>query len=242
MLKQKDIDVVILCGGLGKRLRRLVPDRPKAMVEINQQPFVDILIQYISGFGFRHFILSIGYMAGRIRKYYQHKSYLLDIGFSEEKRPLGTGGAIKKAKILMRSRHFLVINGDSFCRVNLNKFLEFHHRKNALISMLLAKNKQNKDCGGVRLDNSDRIVNFNEKGRVKNKDLVNAGIYLFNRMVFSLMPKRNKFSLEYDLFPKMVGHRFYGYLTKGTLIDIGTPAGLKRARIYFKRMENKHFS
>lgn len=67
MLKAKDIDVLILCGGMGKRLRAIVSDRPKPMVEISEGVFLDSLIKYLFKCGFRRFILSIGYMADYIK-------------------------------------------------------------------------------------------------------------------------------------------------------------------------------
>lgn len=233
MLKLKDIDVVILCGGSGKRLRSIVSDRPKPMAQVNREPFLDILIRYLRSLGFRHFILSTGYMADRLRKYFTQKKGR-GIKFSEEKNPLGTGGAVKKAKNFIKSNPFLVINGDSFCRVNLREFPRYHEKNNALVSMVVAKNRENKDCGRVKLDNLNRISNFNEKAATKNNSLVSAGIYLLQKEIFSVMPKRTKFSLEYDLFPKLIGRGFYGYLTDNILLDIGTPQGLKRAEIYFR--------
>jgi len=238
MLEPKDIDVIILCGGLGKRLRSIVNKRPKPMAQINLQLFLDILINYISDFGFRRFILCIGYKAEWIKKYYLQKTHW-DINFSEEKILLGTGGAIKNARKFIRSNPFLVLNGDSFCRINLKKLLEYHNQKNALISMALAKNSQNKDCGLVELCSHNRIKSFNEKAESKNNGLVNAGIYLFRKEIFSFMPKRRSFSLEYDFFPALTGKRCYGYLCGDNLIDIGTPEGLNKAKSYFKQLKNK---
>lgn len=236
MLKPKDIDVLILCGGFGKRLRSVVDDRPKPMAEVKHQPFMDLLIKYMSSFGFRHFILSIGYMANKMMEYYAQKKHL-EIVFSEEKSPLGTGGAIKNARPLIKSNPFLVINGDSFCRINLREFLRYHEKNNAFVSMVVARNRENKDCGMVKLDNFNRISNFNEKAACKNNTLVSAGIYLFQKEIISLMPEKAKFSLEYDLFPKLTEQGFYGFFTDNTLIDIGTPHGLKRAESYFKRFK-----
>lgn len=235
MFKTKDIDVVILCGGLGRRLGKVVNDRPKPMVEINHQLFSDILIKYLYSFGFRNFILSVGYMADKMKRYYTQREPL-DIKFSEEKRPLGTGGAVKRTEILIKSNPFLVINGDSFCRIDFRKFLIFHHKNKGLASMVVVKNKQNQECGYVMLNSLKRISNFYEKAP-QNNNLVSAGIYLFNKEIFHRLPKKNKFSLEYDLFPKLSGHGLYGYLTPNTLIDIGTPQGLKRAELYFKRFK-----
>lgn len=236
MFEPKEIDVVILCGGLGRRLRKVVNDRPKPMAEIAGEPFLDLLLRYVYRFGFRRFILSTGYKAPRIRDYY-HKKREWDIEFCEEKEPLGTGGAVKKVKPFIKSSPFLVINGDSFCGINFKNFLEFHYCKNALVSMALVKNRENRECGYVKLGASSRVTSFNEKPPSDENGLINAGIYLFQRDIFSLLLRENKFSLEYDLFPRLVTQRFYGYPVSAVLIDIGTPRGLTCARGYFKRIK-----
>ena len=228
MLNSKEIDVIVLCGGLGKRLRSVISDRPKPMAEIGHRPFLDILIAYTSRYGFRRFILCLYYMKEVIKEYYRGKGII----FSEEEEPLGTGGAIKKAEPLIKSSPFLVMNGDSFIPLDLNKFITFHSEKKAAVSIALAKAEKTEDYGAVRLGDDERIVNFSEKR--KEKGLVNAGVYLFKRNVLSLIPSSTNYSLEYDLFPRMVGKGLYGYQTDETLIDIGTPKGYKRAQEMFK--------
>jgi len=131
------------------------------------------------------------------------------------------------------------MNGDSFCRVNLRNFLDFHLEKNALVSLVLTRDKKNRNCGFVELDSAKGIVSFNEKRKMKSNSFVSAGIYLFHKKVFSHMPERKKFSLEYDLFPKLADKGGYGYLVDSTLVDIGTPRGLKQAERYFKRFKSR---
>jgi D-glycero-alpha-D-manno-heptose 1-phosphate guanylyltransferase len=112
----KDIDVFILCGGLGSRLRAVSKGNPKPMVIVNGRPFVDSIIDYFAGFGCRRFVLGTGYKAKVIEDYYcENKRSELKILFSREKTPLGTGGAVKKARKLLASDPVLVINGDSIC-------------------------------------------------------------------------------------------------------------------------------
>lgn len=97
MIMLSDIDVFILCGGKGKRLKKISGKTPKPMVSVAGRPFLDILIEYLRRSGFKRFILGIGYQAEFIKKYYlQHKIPGADIIFSQENRPLGTGGAVKK--------------------------------------------------------------------------------------------------------------------------------------------------
>lgn len=227
--KSAEIDVVILCGGVGKRLRDVINDRPKVMAEINGRPFLDILINFVAGYGFRRFILCIGYMGDKIRQYYQAKAGSMNILFSEEEELLGTGGAIKNAEPLIQSSTFLVMNGDSFCPLNLCGFVDFHFTKRALLSMVLANIEQAGDCGIIELDDSKRIITFDEKGCGK-KGLVNAGVYLFDKSVLSLIPADTPYSLEYDLFPKVTAREFYGYVTRESFIDIGTPERFEKAK------------
>ncbi len=225
-IEPENLDAVILCGGLGKRLRSVIGDRPKPMAEIAGRPFLDILIGYAMTFGFRHFILCAGYKGSIIKEYYQRKkNSRVEIIVSQEKRELGTAGALKKAQRLIRSSPFLVMNGDSLCRLDLLEFIRFYTEKKASFSMGLARSgsKSGNDYGNVSIDSSDRIISFCEKAETKRNDLINSGIYLLSIDIFSMIPSGKKLSLEREVFPKIVKDRFYGYVTEEELIDIGTP-------------------
>ena len=230
-IKIEDIDVVILCGGKGKRLQPVVSDRPKALAEINGRPFLDILIDYVASFGFRRFILCIGYMGELIKQYYhQKRDNSLMLVFSEEKEALGTAGAIKNAESNINSSPFLVMNGDSFCKIDLNEFLNSHTKKKALFSIVLSDMKDGGDYGKVVLDDSERICGFDEKANSKsNNSLTNAGMYMLDKAIFSEIPENKKCSLEYEIFPKLVNQRFYGFITEENFVDIGTPERFKQA-------------
>ncbi|MEW5766353.1 MAG: nucleotidyltransferase family protein [bacterium] len=229
-LSLKDIDVVILCGGLGKRLQGVVADRPKPMAEINQRPFLDILIEYVAGYGFNRFILCIGYMGEVIRGHYQKSRRPSTILFSEEKEPLGTAGAIKNAEPLIQSSPFLVMNGDSFCQVELDRFIDFHITKGTLVTMVLAWAGETADYGSVTINSSGQILRFDEKVYRGGRRLINAGVYLMEEEVLSLIPPHRNYSLEYHLFPMIIDRKVYGYVTEGGLIDIGTPQRYAKAR------------
>lgn len=234
MLTPRKIDVVLLCGGLGTRLKKVVHDRPKPMAEINDRPFLDILIDYVSNYGFKRFILCTGYKGDVIRKYYEAKNTREVFLFSEEKEPLGTGGAIKNAEPLIHSDVFMVMNGDSFCDLNMLDFLNYHDSKKAFASIALVKKEKSLDCGVVRVDGSGRIVSFHEKLGVDDTSLVSAGVYLFSQEVLSLVPAHKNCSLEFDLFPSLVQNKVvYGFFTNQQLIDIGTPERYEWAKKIF---------
>lgn len=228
-LNPEDIDVVILCGGLGTRLRGIINDRPKVMAEIKGRPFLDILIDHISDYKFKRFILCVGYMKEFIKEYYEKKDTGLTILFSEEKDLLGTAGAIKKVETMIKSNPFLVMNGDSFCNINLRNFLDFYIGKKASASIALVLPEKDVDYGVVTLNSNQRILNFNEKAKLNTDRFINAGMYFFNRDILEFIPSNINYSLEYDLFPRILDKGIYGYITKAKLIDIGTPERFKMA-------------
>ena len=227
---------MILCGGEGRRLKKISGSVPKPMVSIGGRVFLDIMIGHLKRLGFKRIILGIGYQAQFIRKYYsQHKMPGVEIIFSEEKKPLGTGGAVKKAKRFIKNKSFLVLNGDTFSKFNAKKFIEFYQQKKAKLLILLRRAKSNKDYGAITVDRNSKITSFNEKDTSGSNNFVNGGIYLFSQSALVQMPKQEKFSLEYDFFPKMIGKGLYGYHKGGFFIDIGTPARYFEAKKYFSK-------
>jgi len=231
MTNLREIDVVILCGGLGKRLKPTF-EGPKVLAKIGEKTFLDILIDNLLMHGFKNIILSVGYLRDQIKNHFNYdynKSHDCLITFSEEEEPLGTGGALKKAKTRIISNLFMVINGDSICEVNFRSFIKFHIEKTALLSMVLVHSNTAQDYGSVSLDGLQKITDFNEKIDGKSVNLINAGIYLMKKDIFAYMPKQKKFSLEYELFPQIIKNRCYGFLTESELIDIGTPERYEKA-------------
>ena len=230
-IETNKIDAILLCGGLGKRLRPVLGGKQKVMAEIKKRPFLDIVIKYVAKFGFKRFILCVGYKGDEIKRYYQNKENRgIEIIFSEEKDLLGTGGAIKNAEPLIKSSPILIMNSDSLCEFDLKKFLDFHSAKNALVSMVLADIKGTTDYGAVSLGESCNITGFNEKSSAAKGGFISIGVYLFEKAALSSMPQSGKFSLEYDFFPKILNKMFFGYVTKEPFIDIGTPEKYKKAK------------
>lgn len=228
----ENIDVVILCGGKGQRLRGVIDDRPKVMAEINGRPFLDFIIEYVLSFGLKRFILCSGYQAEYIDAYYSNRKLPFELILSRENTPLGTGGALKNAQKLIKSTNLIVLNGDSFCRVNLKKFYEFHIERHSFLSIVAAQTENSEDFGSLSIDNSARITAFQEKTQELNA-FVNAGLYIFKKEVLSLIPLGRAISLEYDFFPKFISKGIYGFVTEEPLIDIGTPQRYERAKAFF---------
>ncbi len=225
----KRVDVVILCGGKGERLRSVISDRPKVLAPMgDNKVFLDIIIENLLSKGFKRIILSVGYLKDQIINRYENYQNA-EILFVEEEMLLGTGGAVKNARALISSDHFLVLNGDSFLDADFSGLHNMHVSQNLLLSMVLTEMENIFDYGSVELDKEGKILNFSEKQSKKGKGLVNAGIYCMSKDIFNHMPEGNEFSLEYDLFPKISRMPCYGFVAKEKFIDIGTPERYKRA-------------
>ena len=225
------ITALILAGGRGERLRSIVKDRPKPMAQVAGKPFLEILIRYLRDFHVRDIVLCTGYMGNVIKGYFKDGSkWDLHIRYSQEEKPLGTAGAVKHAESLIQSEPFLVLNGDSFLDADLESFLDFHMRSQAVISILLAQVGQQDDRFGAVVTNvQGRILSFNEKVPVQS-GLVSAGIYLMNRSVLACIPSGQAVSLEHQVFPSFVNKGLYGMFCSGLFVDIGTPESYDKAQ------------
>ena len=222
-MKINECDCVILCGGLGKRLQGVVSDVPKVMAQIDGRPFLDFVIEHLRSQQIERIVLCTGYKADQIESYYRDHDFGITIDFSTESEPLGTGGALKNASDIISSDPFFVLNGDSFLSADFQAFLDFHKVKESTASLLVSQVNESKDFGSLKLDENSQIVDFQEKDQDTEKHLVNAGIYCFNREVFSHMSEAKVFSLEHDLFPSLLGSKFFGYRVDKEFMDIGTP-------------------
>jgi len=236
----KHIDVVILCGGFGKRLKSIISDRPKPMAEIEGKPFIQFLIECFSNFGIERFILCTGYKDNIIRQYFQDRYGDKEILISKEDKPLGTGGSLRHAIHLIENNPFFVINGDSFCKLNIYDFYKFHVLKKALVSIALVKVKNTEKFGYVNVDTLGSITKFDEKNGSIQEGLINAGIYLMNRDIFSYLKEYpNIFSLEHDLFPGLINKGLFGMKSDCQyFMDIGTPESFFRAQKLLKKAFN----
>lgn len=238
------MDAVVLCGGLGKRLRPEVGQGQKTMAAIHGRPFLDLLLQYLKAQGLSRVILCTGHYAEQVEAYYRDRDFGLEIVFSREEQPLGTGGAIKNAAAFVQSDPFLALNGDCFCRLDYRRFVDFYAARRARAVIALSKAEDRKDYGSVVIDAEDRIVRFEEKvggpedrreGKASS-GYVSHGIYCFSRGIFALMPPAKQFSIERDFFPQLprqIKDGFLGFVVTEPFIDIGTPERYQKAQGMF---------
>jgi len=224
------MQALILAGGLGTRLREIAKDIPKVMVDIKGKPFLEYLILQLKKYSLNDIILCTGYLKEKIENYFGNGNHLgVNIVYSEEPKPLGTGGAIKFVEDFILEDNFLVMNGDSFFDIDLDKLIYYHFNKRALVTMALAETKETKRFGSVRINKNGMIKYFVEKDQKANSNLINGGIYVLSREIFKYIPKDKSVSLEKEVFPKSINsNRFYGVSFKNYFIDVGIPKAYKK--------------
>jgi D-glycero-alpha-D-manno-heptose 1-phosphate guanylyltransferase len=223
--KPGDVDAVILAGGLGTRLKSVIGDRNKVLATVQGKPFLDIIVADLVGQGFGRIVLCVSHLREQVIAHFARRSEA-EFLFSEEETPLGTGGAIRRVSRLIGSDPFLVLNGDSLCRIEYARFLAFHRKTGAAMSMVVAGARGRVDGGTVELASDGRIARFREKSPIRNvaRTFINAGIYLMRRDLPASWHNTDPFSLERDIFPKLVnGKNCYGFVVDAEVVDIGTP-------------------
>lgn len=218
------IDVIILAGGLGTRLRQIVRDVPKPLAPINGRPFLDMLLDQLDGFGqIRKVVLAIGYKADHIVSRYSANSHRFNMHFSIETVPLGTGGAIKKAISHVESDDVLVMNGDSFTEFDLSGLRRLHEENVADITFLITEVPEVGRYSSVHVDPAtQRVIQVSKKGAVRGAGFINAGCYLLKRRIFDRVPDAQALSFEDQILPSLLSNA-YALTTRGKFIDIGTP-------------------
>lgn len=235
MSELSKMSVTILAGGLGTRLHSISKNKQKVILDVDGYPFLWYLLDKLDSLGFKDVVLCTGYLGNQIKEKFKEKYKNLKITYSQEDSPLGTAGALRLALPNLKSEAILVMNGDSYCEVDLMDFFDFHLKKSADVSLIVKQLPSTDRFGRVNLDKEDRIINFKEKIKRSGEGYINAGIYIINRSLIDDINKNTKVSLEKEIFPKWIGKKIYGFKTKGYFIDIGTPKSYLNAEGFFRK-------
>lgn len=226
------ISAAILAGGLGTRLRSLVSDRPKVLAPVGGRLFLAYLLEQLASAGIRRATLCTGYLGEQIETAFGHHYGSLQLLYSRERQPLGTAGALRAALPLLESDPILVLNGDSYCEVDLAAFVAWHRSQRASGSLVVVPLEDVSRFGSVEFDETGRILSFGEKRR-GGTGWINAGVYLLNRNVLEVVAPDGPVSLESEVFPVWVGNGLHAYAQGRRFVDIGTPASYAAAASLF---------
>lgn len=220
------MEAIILAGGLGTRLREAVPDLPKPMAPVNGKPFLEYVIRNLKKNGFSRIILSVGYMAEKIQNYFGDEYEGVELVYSSEDQPLGTGGAIKKAMKYCLSDHVHVLNGDTFICLDPSLLEQLWEKRcNSIIV-----GREIDDCsryGALKIDD-ERVVGFIEKTK-GSKAFINAGYYVLDTKLLNDFSIGLNFSFEKQILEKCNYENYFEFYNyAGIFIDIGIPEDYSR--------------
>jgi NDP-sugar pyrophosphorylase family protein len=221
---------VIICGGLGTRLRPLTFDIPKSMVPVNGKPFLQFIIEFFKAQGIERFVLCTGRMHENIEAHFGNgNNFGVEITYSVEPEPLGTGGALLNARHLLDER-FFVAYGDSLLDLDLGTLERICDANNALGVISVYDNCKRIAPNNVRIAPDGRVLEYIKKNPPASMNCLEAGLALYHRSVLDFAPGR-VFSLEEAILPQLINRgRLFALLTPRMFYDMGTPEGLERAR------------
>ena len=174
---------VVFCGGLGTRLRPITDHLPKPMAEISGKPFLEYLLQQLSGQGITRFVLLVGYLGEIIQDYFgDGHAWGWEIEYSNGPAKWDTGRRLWESREILDA-NFLLLYSDNFSQFNLDKLMELHRTEQATLTLLLAE----KNNGNIRISSRGQIENYDKNRQRQGLDFVEIGYMSVERdLVFSI--------------------------------------------------------
>jgi NDP-sugar pyrophosphorylase family protein len=229
------IQAVILAGGLGTRLRPLTLNRPKPVVPLLNVPFLCYQLGLLGVHGVLDVILSVSHRPDVIRATMARERLgAVRLRAVVEPDPLGTAGGVRNAADLVDGR-VVVLNGDVLTDLDLSAMLAAHEALGAAATIYLTPVEDPTAYGLVELEPDGRVRRFLEKPGWDEitTNTINAGVYVLERELLELIPKGEPYSMEREFFPLLLERDvpFYGFVSAGYWLDIGTPARYLQAQL-----------
>jgi hypothetical protein len=181
--KKLDNFLIIMAGGIGKRLKPLTNNTPKAMLTYKGKPLIEYIINNGKINGVNNFVLSIYYKKKKVKNYFKDGNSLgVNISYLEEKKPMGTIGAIGLLKRIYKS--FFVFNCDSIVEINLEELIKNHNKHNSIMTIVIKNFKYDNPYGVVKSLNH-KFISFEEKPSINFN--INCGIYVFKPAIIKII-------------------------------------------------------
>ncbi|NVJ60869.1 MAG: NTP transferase domain-containing protein [Gammaproteobacteria bacterium] len=221
------MEVIILAGGLGTRLRSEVSDVPKPMAPVGAKPFLEVILDNFLRFDISKFVISIGYLGGVISSYFGNSYKGIEIAYCHEDEPLGTGGAIKKALNYIENQQAIIVNGDTFIDLDFSDMFSQFSRQQSQIMIALKEVDNCSRYGTVKINSNNLVVDFssNQTG----KGLINTGVYMVSCDFFRKLFTEEKFSFEKYIESNVSSLNINAYISNSYFIDMGIPEDYQKA-------------
>ena len=184
----KNLDVVIMAGGKGTRLKPFTEILPKPLMPIKNKTIIENILNFFIKNEFKKFFITINFKSEILKAYFKEISENYAIKFIQEKKPLGTIGSIKLIKT--KNKNTIVANCDVIYKINLKRFVANHIKKKFDISFIASNKKLEVPYGVCRFKNN-KFEKFEEKPKLFF--YINTGLYIINNRLKKLIPKNKKF-------------------------------------------------
>jgi D-glycero-alpha-D-manno-heptose 1-phosphate guanylyltransferase len=231
-------EVIILAGGIGSRLKSVVPELPKCLADVAGRPFLAYVLDSLISFQYTHFVFSLGYKSEYIIDFIAQNYPDLHATFAVEDEPLFTGGAIRLSLESCTADDVLIINADTYFGFDLAAFMEMHVQTNADLSIALKYMERFDRYGVVKFDADKNIKSFEEK-KFQEFGYINCGYIYIKKHLLLDYPVNFPFSFEKDfLFENIDQLKMKAFVSEGYFIDIGIPEDFKRARVDFHGIDS----
>lgn len=222
-------EVILLAGGLGTRLRAEVPDLPKPLAPVAGRPFLAWLLDAYAAAGMRRAILATGYRSGQIEQVVGQHWSGMEIAYSREEDPLGTGGAVSQAVALVQGDGVHLANADTYLRYSPRALERATREVGAWLGVALADVPDVARYGAVETAGG-RVCGFREKGG-QGPGLINAGSYFLSAEGLDALPPVSSYSFEERVLVPWSRERRVAAVTQvSDFIDIGVPEDYRRAQ------------
>ena len=219
---------IILCGGRGTRLGALTDSTPKPLLPVAGRPFLCFVLDWLVQQGITRVVLATGYLSDSFRQSIGTSYKSLNVEYSTENTPLGTGGALRLAASFVMEGPVYVLNGDTYFPIELPKLAACYWANRAELAVALRTVPNTERYGAVATDGAF-ITAFSEKGST-GPGSINGGIYLIDATALRAKAPAGPFSLERELIPVLVDQQRVVFAHFETsFIDIGIPEDLARA-------------
>lgn len=223
------MQAVIMAGGKGTRLTSITKDLiPKPMVDILGKPLLEWQIEILKRYGVNEICFIVGHLGEKIRDYFGDGSkFDISASYIVETEPLGTAGAFYYLKDWLKSEDFILIFGDVFFDIDLNRMMRFHQERKSTATLFVHPNSHPFDSDLVALDEDAKVVRFDSKHNTRDywyENCVNAGFYILNQSVCDRILSPRKMDLEKELLSDIIDNKglVYGYQSSEYIKDIGT--------------------
>ncbi len=225
------MQAVILCAGLGTRLRPLTNTVPKAMAPIGDRPLLWHQIEHLKRHGIREIFINLHYLPESITGYFGDGSaFGVKITYSHEPVLLGTAGGLKQFEHQL-GEDFLLVYGDVFNKVDYRKLIEYYRSKQPCLGVhVVAKTEHSFDSDLAALDGAMRFQAIYQKphAQLPAGDFYDMqGIYVFNKKILDSIPEGRYYEIDHQLLPDILkrSEPYYGYPVQVNdyVHDIGTP-------------------